>query len=88
MQKIRTKFDCTGVTKSIHWQRNEDGTNRFHYSASFNVVHQGSEENKKFYAATPTGSINVSTYAEDVFEPGKSYYVEFTPANETGTNTN
>ena len=37
----------------------------------------GSEENKKFYAATPSGSIELGQFGEEVFEPGKTYFVDF-----------
>ncbi len=41
------------------------------------------DENAKFYAATPSGSIQLGTVnpeAGNKFELGKEYYVEFTPA--------
>lgn len=40
-------------------------------------VMSGSEENKKFYAATPSGSIELGQFGEEVFEPGKTYFVDF-----------
>lgn len=46
-------------------------------------VIDGSEENKKFYAFTPIGSIELATLnpeAGNQFELGKEYYVDFTPA--------
>lgn len=73
----RAKFACTSVTKSKHWNKDHE----FNYAAKFNAVMSGSEENDKFFAATPSGTIEVSTVAADVFEPGKSYYIDFTPAD-------
>ena len=46
-------------------------------------VINGSEENKRFYRWTPGGNILLATInkaAADQFEPGKEYYVDFTPA--------
>lgn len=73
---VRAKFTCTSVSKSKHW----DGTGRFLHTATFNPVMTGSEENKKFFAATPIGSIQLGSFLEDAFEPGKEYVVDFTPA--------
>lgn len=41
-------------------------------------------ENAMFGKYTPAGSINMTIYnpeASNQFEPGKSYYVDFTPAD-------
>lgn len=40
-------------------------------------------ENGRFFAATPSGSISlgvVNESAAELFEPGKEYYVDFSPA--------
>lgn len=58
----------------------DDGTV---YGITMYAVVDGSEENKKFFAATPSGSINLGTINPEAaaqFEPGKEYYVDFTPA--------
>lgn len=70
----RAKFQCSEVGKSIHW----DGTRRPLFTARFNAVMNGSDENKSFFAATPNGTITLGQYLEDAFEPGKEYYVDFT----------
>jgi hypothetical protein len=52
-------------------------------SVHFSPVYSGSEENKKFFQATPGGQIafyTVNQAALDQFEQGKEYYVDFTPA--------
>jgi len=51
---------------------------------SLSPVYSGSEENKQFFAATPGGSIMLHVVNEKgmaVFEEGKEYYVDFTPAS-------
>ena len=38
----------------------------------------GSEENAKFWAATPSGTLKVGTVRADHFEVGKDYYLDLT----------
>lgn len=48
-----------------------------------NPVMDGSAENKEFYKYSPSGSIELGTVneaASAMFEIGKEYYVDFTPA--------
>ena len=72
----RCKFKCVSVGKREGWNGNA-----FHYSAEFLAVTGKSEENEKFFASTPSGEIKVSTVRDDVFEVGREYYVNFTPAS-------
>ena len=69
------KFHCNEVGKRVGW-----GENKFVYAAKFNAVSGGSEENKSFFAATPSGNIDISTVKEDFFEVGVDYYVTFEKA--------
>lgn len=51
----------------------------------FMAVSAGSEEDKKFFEATPSGSIKLSVLnhaAVEHLQPGKSYYVDFAEAAE------
>lgn len=72
----RAKFTCVEIGKTKGWKAEHP----FLYSAKLQAVSDTSEENKKFFAATPNGNITLSTVTEDVFEVGKSYYVDFTEA--------
>lgn len=48
------------------------------------AVSGGSEEDKKFFEATPSGTIEIliKSEASRLLELGKYYYVDFTPAGE------
>jgi hypothetical protein len=65
----RCKFVCQSIKKYNHW----GDKGKFLYDAEFSAVTDGSDENKKFFAATPCGSLHVSTVAQDVFEVGTRY---------------
>jgi hypothetical protein len=72
----RCKVVCQSVSKQRGWAGAE-----FIYSAVFTpVTDDGTEDNKKFFAATPTGRLELGVIREDHFQPGKSYYVDFTEA--------
>lgn len=74
--KTRCKFTCIEVTKRTDWRNKE----RFLYAAKFNVIMDGSPENKAFFDATPSGDLVIATYKEDRFTPGKDYYVDIEEA--------
>ena len=74
----RAKFECYSVSKMNG--RGYSGSPEFVYEATLRAVYGNSEENKTFFAATPTGEIKLGTVREDHFVPGKSYYVDFTEA--------
>lgn len=71
---VRCKFECVSVTKRKGWS----GHAVLH-DAEFQAVTNGSEENKAFFAATPSGKLNVATVVPDIFEVGKFYYLDITP---------
>lgn len=73
---VRAKFVCAYKSNP-----NEKGEGHI----TFNPVYSGSEENQKFFAATPGGQImmyTVNPSAYQAFEIGKEYYVDFTKAEE------
>ena len=74
MYKVRAKFTCTAIEKSLHWDRSKGNL----YKAKFAVVTANSDENKSFFDATPSGTIEMSTIKEDHFEVGKNYFIDFT----------
>lgn len=76
MTTTRCKFRCTSVTKQEHWDKQKG----FLYSAKFQAVYNDSPENKAFFEATPSGSLEVGTYKQDVFEPGKEYFIDIAVA--------
>lgn len=95
---IRAKFRCLEVTRryshteqpSVH-NGNAPEHDVFQYRVKLAPVYgdkRGSgtpcPENKLFYAATPTGQIELETVSEAAaaaFVPGQAYYVDFTPAD-------
>ncbi len=72
----RCKFACMSVEKSVDWR----AKGSFLYAAKFTAVTGKSPENEAFFAATPSGSLSVSTVTQDLFTPGKSYYLDITEA--------
>ncbi len=76
----RCTFTCSGVTKRLSWQQKPDDPPRFLYEAEFTAVSDGSEENKRFFEYTPSGTLKIGVYKDDVFQPGKAYYLDITLA--------
>lgn len=72
----RCKFQCVSVRKYKGWS----GTPPFVYEYEFQAVTGNSEENKLFFASTPSGSLKIGAVREDIFEPGHEYYLDFTIA--------
>ena len=73
----RCKFTCLSVTKRKHWNKEHP----FNYEAEFSAVTSGSDENDKFFAATPSGTLKVSTIVDDIFVVGNDYYLDISPAD-------
>jgi hypothetical protein len=78
-QTVRCKFLCNSVTKTQNWSRG-DGAPKFVYGYEFSAVYEGSEENKKYFASTPSGNLKINAFKDDLFEPGKEYYLDIQPA--------
>ncbi len=73
----RCKFHCNSVRK---FMTREGMAEKAVYEAEFHAVSDGSEENKEFFKWTPSGSLKIGVYKEDVFQPGKDYYVDLSEA--------
>ena len=76
---VRAKFKVISITRQAGWS----GVKELQ-SIKMQPVSSGSEENKAFYAATPSGSIDLSVVPEAVgrqFDIGQEFYVDFTPAD-------
>lgn len=71
---IRCKFVCSETGES-QWNPGNKVA-----KAKLNVVYAGSPENTKFFASTPSGTIELATLKTGLFEVGKEYYVDFTEA--------
>jgi hypothetical protein len=74
---VRAKFRCE--------EKSETGIQPCHVTSKLVLrpVVNGSDENEWFYAATPGGQIDlqvVNPAAAKQFEVGKTYYIDFTPA--------
>jgi hypothetical protein len=71
-------FICQGVTKKVHWDKSKG----FLWEAEFTATSGKDEESKKFFETTPYGSLKVGIFNADLFEPGKSYYIDLIPIEE------
>lgn len=75
---VRAKFKVTSITRSQGW-----GSVKEIQTIKLSPVCDGSEENKKFYAASPSGAIELGTVNAEAaaeFDLGAEFYVDFTPA--------
>ena len=72
---IRCKFKCVSHTEFVSYN------NRSLHKASFSPVTDGSEENKKFYDATPGGRFEIETMVMMPFKLGASYYIDIEEAS-------
>ncbi len=80
---VRAKFTCVSMQKyeSTVWDMaHQNAITGILYRYEFYPVTATSEENNRFFASTPTGSLQMSAVRDDLFVPGQSYYLDFTPA--------
>lgn len=82
---VIAKFKVNSITSRASTKRDEHDNVIPCESKSIELfpVTFGSEENKRFYSATPSGKIALEVLSEDAantFEVGAEYYVEFRKA--------
>ena len=83
----RAKFRLNSYTTELYdkWVENKSTGLVEKRTLNFTPVYgTGSEENKAFWDATPTGSLQLGIVNRDawgLFELGKCYYLDFTPAD-------
>ena len=84
---VRAKFRLNSYTTELYdkWDGNKSVGLLEKRTLNFTPVYgTGGEENKAFWDATPTGSLQlgvVNQAAWKQFELGKTYYLDFTPAD-------
>jgi hypothetical protein len=76
LRALGIPFECVSVTKRKGWSGHA-----ILHDAEFMAVQSGSDENKSFFAATPSGSLKVTMVVPDVFEVGKLYYLDISEAS-------
>lgn len=74
---VRCKFRCDSVSTQLSYANGP-----LLHSAAFSPVYSSepNHENKRFWDATPNGSLQVGTIKEMPFEVGKEYYLDITLA--------
>lgn len=69
---VRCKFKCKSKREYENWDKAKGNL----YEYKFEPVVSGSEENKAFFAATPSGSLEVSCVTDGQFLVGAEYYLD------------
>lgn len=78
MSQVRAKFRCDKVTQHAGYGGSL-GSREISFTAQ---CADDVEENRRFHKATPSGSLHIVVDNPAVtFDPGKSYYLDFTEAN-------
>lgn len=75
---VRAKFRVQSITETKHWESAKGNL----FTIQMNPVSSGSDENKRFFEATPSGEIKMAVQNEvgKRFPVGAEFYVDFTPA--------
>jgi hypothetical protein len=91
---VRCKFRCNEVNRSASTRSEQvddgQGGKKWEnkpitlYGVKMTPVYSDKpdSENKKFWEFTPAGSFEMQSITEGMFEPGKEYYIDITPAGE------
>lgn len=79
MATVRAKFRCHSENTRRHGPQAEASIRSYEFMAVFD---DGTPENERYAKYTPTGKLEITVDNPAVsFEPGKSYYLDFTPAD-------
>lgn len=70
-ETIRCKYRCVSIEEFQGWT--------LLYRAKFNPVTGDSKENEPFFAATPSGSLEVTTITRKPWRVGQEVYLAITP---------
>lgn len=77
----RCKFVCNRTEQYVGYIYNGNQSRQtMLHQATFTAVSSGSDENKEFFAATPSGTLTVGTHEGPRFQAGKEYYLDITEA--------
>lgn len=80
---VRCKFRCNQVKEQVGYVYDgRESRQAVIQEATFVAVTSGSEENKKFFAATPVGTLTIGSHVAPSFEAGKYYYLDISEAQE------
>lgn len=83
MTRAKVKLNSYETRVYDHWEGGKIVGQYEGRTMKFTVVTSGSDENKTFFASTPSGQIELNIVAPDAwknFELNKEYYVDFSPA--------
>lgn len=76
---VRAKFRCTFETHKKWGPESEHVTRSYEFQAMYDP---DAPEDQRYAKATPSGNLTIAVDNPAVaFEPGKSYYLDFTPAD-------
>lgn len=83
MASTRAKFRCQAESTRV-WNRAIAAENGVAREYEFTAVYDnGTPENARYHKATPSGRLLITVdNPAVVFEPGKDYYLDFTPVDE------
>lgn len=78
---VRAKFRCMSETHKKWGPEDSHVTRSYEFMAVYDEI---TPEDRRFAKATPSGSITITVdNPAVVFEPGRSYYLDFTPVEES-----